>query len=591
MIGAGGFELPNWLQGYQHFWEERAREAAGQDDPTAATIAHHNAENAKAFAAHMRDLTQQYQISYIELDQDLGLEKVCDIFTQLNSKGVRLDVFDLMNALLKPKGLQLKHMWRDASRRLEFVETTKMNVYVLQVMSILKQIYCSPRYLYYLLPKEKKVIRHADGSFEDQILIESIDEFEASWNNAVDALENAIEMLRHPQEFGVVSSKYLPYVSILPVFSAMQLYLKTAPPALRFSGQRKIRHWYWASVFTNRYSGPVESTSARDFLDVRNWIEKNEPEPALIEEFKNRFRSLELRRETNSGSSVYNGVFNLLVMNGARDWYSGTIPPHGDLDDHHIVPVAWAGSNLSGSVIHSILNRTPLTAETNRNVIGKDLPNIYLRKLIDANGEAAVRSTLETHLISPAAFDILLRDPFTAADFDVFLAERHRSIREAIENLLIKERLDLPPDLRKLDAEIETVELELRSCIATTLNGNVEALPQHVQQKVIERVKAAERRNPALDGQATESLAGLLEYCDLRELQDIMTAKATWPQFEPRFVVKEPLNAKFGQLAELRNRIRHSRTVDQVTRLEGNAALHWFNEILDKRMVNAVPPV
>ncbi|MCG2691183.1 DUF262 domain-containing protein, partial [Candidatus Parcubacteria bacterium] len=90
-------------------------------------------------------------IVYIELDKDLAVDKVCDIFTQINSRGIRLDVFDLINALLKPKGLQLKHMWRDASTRLNFVDTEKMNVYILQVMSILSQSYCSPKYLYYLV--------------------------------------------------------------------------------------------------------------------------------------------------------------------------------------------------------------------------------------------------------------------------------------------------------------------------------------------------------------------------------------------------------------------------------------------------------
>jgi hypothetical protein len=51
---------------------------------------------------------EQYQVAYIELDRDLALDKVCDIFTQINSKGIRLDVFDLINALLKPRGLQLQ---------------------------------------------------------------------------------------------------------------------------------------------------------------------------------------------------------------------------------------------------------------------------------------------------------------------------------------------------------------------------------------------------------------------------------------------------------------------------------------------------
>jgi hypothetical protein len=37
---------------------------------------------------------------------------------------------------------------------------------------------------------------------------------------------------------------------------------------------------------------------------------------------------------------------------------------------------------------------------------------------------------------------------------------------------------------------------------------------------------------------------------------------------------------RFGQLAELRNGIRHSRTVDEITRTDGEAALLWFRQIL-----------
>ena len=82
----------------------------------------------------------------------LEIDKVCDIFTQINSKGIELDTFDLMNAMLRPKDLQLKQMWREAAPRLEFVDTEKMNVYILQVMSICGRRIVHLTYLYYLLP-------------------------------------------------------------------------------------------------------------------------------------------------------------------------------------------------------------------------------------------------------------------------------------------------------------------------------------------------------------------------------------------------------------------------------------------------------
>ncbi len=582
VVGAGGFDLPNWLQEYERFWRDRATETERAGDHADRVTAHLHAENARLFGQHLADLTQQYQVSYIELDEDLGIDRVCDIFTQLNSKGVRLDIFDLMNALLKPKGLQLKHLWREASPRLEFVETAKMNVYVLQVMSILRQAYCSPRYLYFLLPGQEKPIRNPDGTRRKEVLVPSITDFEARWHRAVGALDEAIELLRHPQEFGAVAAKYLPYVSILPVFAALQAHLESRANELRFNGQRRIRLWYWASVFTNRYSGAVESTSARDFQDVSAWIEDEAAEPVAIREFKSQFRTLDLRKETNSGSSIYNGVFNLLVLAGARDWMTGNIPRHDDLDDHHIVPASWGAHHLQDNLIHSILNRTPLTAETNRKVIADRLPNAYLPTLIDQNGETAVRATLETHFVSPAAFDILRRDPFTPADFEAFVAERQRTIRDAIESLLIKERLDLPPNLRQLDAEVESVELALRRTIVRALDGDLSLLPSHVGQKVAERIERAVRKNPALDGDGFGTLAARIEYCDLRELQDTIVAKTNWLHLEHRFATKEVLATKFNQLAELRNGLRHSRSVDEITRKEGEAAILWFDQVLSK---------
>jgi hypothetical protein len=580
VVGEGGWVLPNWVQGYEKHWRDvsDAAKQAGLDSERKQATLH--AENASTFGEHLRTLTDQYQISYIELDQQLEIDKVCDIFTQINSKGIQLDTFDLINALLKPKGLQLKQMWRDAASRLEFVESDKMNVYILQVMSILRQGYCSPKYLYFLLPGQEKPVRDPDGTRRKEVLVPDVADFLKRWSAAVDALEDAIKLLRHPQEFGAISSHYLPYVSIIPAFSAVQAHVKTLPANRRLDAQRKVRHWYWASVFLNRYSGSVESTAARDFLDLKAWMDDDASEPALIQEFGTRFRNIDLRREVKRGTSVYNGIFNLLVIQGARDWMTGNVPQYGDLDDHHIIPASKAGPLGTGSLIHSILNRTPLTAETNRHVIRDRLPNAYLPELIKQSGESAVRGVLESHFVSPAALAILLRSPFTSADYEAFISERQRTLQEAIENLLIKERIDLSPRLRELDRRVEGIELSLRSRVVETLGNDPGRLPPHVAQKADERIQAAAKKNASIDLDQFKQLSRRLEYCDLRELQDTILSKSLWQGFEKRFANKETLSTKFGQLAELRNGIRHSRGVDEITRKEGEAAILWFEQVL-----------
>lgn len=582
VVGLGGFKFFKWIEGYQQFWRDMAARAKGEqreDDFKQAAL---YADNAMKFGEYVQGIAEGYQISYIELDVQLGIDKVCDIFTQINSKGVQLDTFDLMNAMLKPRGLQLKQMWREASPRLEFVETDKMDVYILQVMSILRQGYCSPKYLYFLLPGQEKAVRDPDGTRRKEVLVPDIADFKKRWNTAVDAIEAAIKLLRHPQEFGAISSNYLPYVSILPAFAALQSHVKSLPPNRQLDAQRKSRHWYWASVFLNRYSGSVESTAARDFLDLKAWMEKDELEPSLINEFKTRFRNIDLRKEIKRGSSVYNGIFNLLVIQGARDWMTGNVPQFGDLDDHHIIPASKASGLGAGSLIHSILNRTPLTADTNRNVIRDRLPNEYLPELIKQNGEGTVRAVLESHFISSDALAILIRDPFTGKDFEAFITERQRTIFEAIESLLIKERLDLTPKLRDLDQQIEDIELALRARIAQTLGDDPARLPPHVNQKAEERIQAAAKKNAAVDLEQYKRLTRRLEFCDLRELQDTILGKAIWSEFENCFANKETLMAKFGQLGELRNSIRHSRSVNEITRKEGEAAILWFGQVLQR---------
>jgi len=581
VLGKGGFEIFKWADGYKDYWNRQAIVDQEAGELSRAKAAEAFASEADEFREMINDIYSKYQVAFIELDREIELEKVCDIFTQINSRGIRLDIFDLLNALLTPKGIQLKLLWRQAEPRLEFIESRRLNVYALQVMSLLRQNYCSPRYLYYLLPGQKRTFRRPDGSLFRESIINDEEHFQSLWNEAISALEDAVGVLSHPQEYGAVSSAYLPYIAILPAFSALYARAGSQPPQNRLSARRKVRSWYWASVFTSRYSGAVDSTSTRDFIDVSAWMEDDLKKPAVIDEFQDGFRSLDLRREVRRGSSIYNGIFNLLVLNGARDWAADSVPKASELDDHHIVPQSRGRSLGIGSEVDSVLNRTPLTAETNRDYIRGRLPNEYLAELIASNGFESIQGILETHLISGVALEILLRDPFTPDDFEQFLGERDRTIRAAIEELLVKERLDLPVPLRELDGQIETVELKLRSLIAQECN--ISTFPEHVSQRARGRIRQSARTNPAIDAEEyTKDLEKVLEFCDLQELQQAIVSRSVWSAFQTRFGTKEVLSSRINQIASLRNAIRHSRAVDEITLKDGEAGLLWFQQALSQ---------
>ena len=71
----------------------------------------------------------------------------------------------------------------------------------------------------------------------------------------------------------------------------------------------------------------------------------------------------------------------------------------------------------------------------------------------------------------------------------------------------------------------------------------------------------------------------MLEFCDLQELKDIILAKQNWRSFADMFTLKEDLSKRVDQLAEMRNGIRHSRTIDEISRKDGEATLLWFEKV------------
>jgi hypothetical protein len=140
--------------------------------------------------------------------------------------------------------------------------------------------------------------------------------------------------------------------------------------------------------------------------------------------------------------------------------------------------------------------------------------------------------------------------------------------------------------LRQLDSRIETIEVQLRKLIANAVHGDPRGLPPHVNQKLDEQLKSALRKSAAFDIDRYRQLPAKLEFCDLRELQDTILSKPLWPVFQERFSNRETLTAKFGQLADLRNGIRHSRHVDDITQKEGEAGVLWFERVLSRQVGN-----
>jgi HJR/Mrr/RecB family endonuclease len=136
--------------------------------------------------------------------------------------------------------------------------------------------------------------------------------------------------------------------------------------------------------------------------------------------------------------------------------------------------------------------------------------------------------------------------------------------------------------LKELDSRIEAIELKIRALITLTLGDDPNRLPYHINQKVDERLASAAKKNVTLNLREYRRLPRKLEFFDLRELADSIVNKSLWPEFQALFVNKETFLGKFDQLSELRNGIRHSRTIDAIVHMEGEAGILWFENVLRK---------
>jgi len=421
-FGDRGHIWLKWLEKYEKYWQNKLFSDATSEREKIEEI--------------FSSIKNEYYISYIELDREIEVEKVCDIFTRINSTGLDLSIFDLMNALLRPKEIHLKKLWQENSNKFELPDPDKGKIYVLQTMSILKQTYCAPKFLYYLIPGASKPIKLENGKLDKTILIQDQDEFFGLWSQSVEKMLNSLKIISNHSDLGAINPNLIPYPSMLPIFTALNVEKENPVYQDRKTIEEKIRTWYWSSIFTKNYSSAVESQIAKDFIEMKTWFLDDDKVPSVIQDARRIVSNLDLESEENQNSSIYKAIFCILVKKGAKDFITYELPTYTVLEDHHIVPKSWGIKN-NVKYINSILNRTPISDVTNKKIMCDNLPNIYLRRMLkNSKNQKDVYELLRTHLISEKAVEFLLKKDFGPEDFKKFLEERKKLIMREIINLV-----------------------------------------------------------------------------------------------------------------------------------------------------------
>ncbi len=357
--------------------------------------------------------TLQYKIPVISLGKDTPKEAVCQVFENVNTGGVSLTVFELVTAIFAMDDFELRKDWEE--RKAKYFDGDLLSCITATDFLTACTLLSTYKKGGTVSCKKKDVL---NLSLKD-------------YNNFADALsEGFVEAEKILQEERVFSNKDLPYSTQLIPLAALCTLLSNGNRIKVTNIKNKIRQWYWCGVFGELYGGANETRYVNDVVGVMNWIENNGNIPKTIQEsYFNPTRLLTLQSRQ---SAAYKGIMALILKNHCKDFISGremdfTVYKSENIDIHHIFPRSYCEkNNLSKEKWNSVVNKTPISYSTNRE-IGGVAPSEYLKK-IEEKGQVDYNSLndyLKTHLIDVSAA--------RSNDFEKHIVLRAKLLLDAIE--------------------------------------------------------------------------------------------------------------------------------------------------------------
>jgi len=370
----------------------------------------------------------QYQVPVIELKRETPKEAVCQVFEKVNTGGVSLNVFELLTATYAADEYNLRDDWAAREKRFKKIKVLSdtSSSDFLQAVSL-------------LATRQRRLDSIAHGTTEDKapgisckrkdILDLSLDDYKHWAEPVTQGFERAARLLHALKIF---DARDLPYRTQAVALGATLAVL--GDDADHDGIRAKLARWYWCGVFGELYGGAIESRFARDVPELVAWVAGG-PEPTTMTEANfNPGRLLTLKTRN---SAAYKGLSAVLMKEGALDFRSGDAVDlqlyfDDKIDIHHIFPQEWCATNkIERSQCDCVVNKTPLSAKTNRQ-IGGNAPSVYLEKVGKTSGISSERmdAILRSHLIDPAA---------TRGDeFAAFFRARANAILDRIEGAMGK---------------------------------------------------------------------------------------------------------------------------------------------------------
>ncbi|MGD1037343.1 MAG: DUF262 domain-containing protein [Roseiarcus sp.] len=456
------FDWDAWQDGFNDYWIDKGQTS--------------RRDVFKRFKNDVLQNFKSYQIPVIALGHDTSHEAVCLVFEKVNTGGKALDAFELLTAMYAARGHRLRDDWLGAdgnpgiqSRLQTFGHMAGQKVGVLEKVASTDFLQVSAL----LHTKQAREEAKRSGVKDDdlpavratrQSLLDlPLKSYLANRERVEQGFMRAGKFLLQHNVYRAVD---LPYQTQIVPLAAIMAEIGDAWE--HTSTKQKLARWFWCGIFGELYGSAIESRFAKDIVEVPAWIAGG-PDASTVKDGK--LRADRLRNMRTRLSAAYKGVHALLMREGARDFRTGDEFSHNtffdeDVDIHHIFPEKWCKENLTEKwckdnkidpfVYDSIINKTPLSARTNRKV-GGSAPSEYIAKLEagDKKDPAIEPATLDHYLQSHCIDPKLLR----ANRFVAFIDAREQALLALIEKAT-------GHNLRATSAQPPTDEVEVPQGIA-----------------------------------------------------------------------------------------------------------------------------
>lgn len=296
-------------------------------------------------------------IPVFRIPSNKDYEEIAKIFVNINSKGTRIRITELLLALLAIKlPGKFKKNLNDFLSELED-KGWELDVSIL-IRSLVAIATGQGRLQYFR--------NISEGMSETDL--------EVHWKATKENLEHLIKILY--ENLAITDSSLLPSEAVLV---PLVLYLKQKNGRLSSDETKDLISWFLLASFWGRYAGATDTQLDEDIKDIK----KENNLQGLFKNLKNKVGRLKISTDdfVGSGNDKKLLLYVICKEEGATDWFKGHKITTSDIQYHHIYPRSLLKKRgIDGNLINDISNIAFLTEKANKTILNKE-PSEYLKDI------------------------------------------------------------------------------------------------------------------------------------------------------------------------------------------------------------------